>query len=104
MNPHDLQRRVRNLETLVGEGNLSSTQRDALRQEAGDLRRDLEPETMMGRWAFGGAAAGAVLPILGVVSGAVGGAAYALYRAQSDEIAGLRDRLDRVLEEVAFGR
>ena len=103
MNPHDLQRRVRNLETLVAEGNLSGAQRDAVRQEAGDLRRDLAPETMMSRWALGGAAAGAVLPILGVVSGAVGGAAYALYKAQSDEIADVRDRLDRVLEQVAFG-
>ena len=96
MNDQDLERRIHTLETLVTGPSLGADQRDALREEVAALQTTLEPDTIIKRWAVGGAAAGAVLPVLGLFSGGAAGAIYGVYRSGRHDIATARERLARV--------
>jgi hypothetical protein len=101
MNVEELNRKIHNLETLAGEQNvMSSAQRAALRDEVQQLHDSLSMSKAVKSWALGGAAAGAVLPVLGLFSGGAAGAIYGAYRASRRDTVEARARLQRLLEAL----
>jgi hypothetical protein len=101
MNVEELNRKIHNLETLAGEQTaMSSAQRSALRDEVQQLHDSLSMSKAVTNWAIGGAAAGAVLPVLGLFSGGAAGAIYGAYRANRRDVVEARERLQRLLHAL----
>jgi hypothetical protein len=99
MNTEELHRKIHNLETLAGEhATMTPAQRGALRDEVQQLHESLSLSKAVKSWALGGAAAGAVLPVLGLFTGGAAGAIYGAYRANRLEVTQARERLQRLLE------
>lgn len=101
MNIEDVQRKVHNLETLAAQPTLSPSQRSVLSDEVRQVLDELQVERAMKNWAAGGAAAGAVLPVLGLISGGAAGALYGAYKMNRPEIVDARERLQRLLVQLA---
>jgi hypothetical protein len=98
MNTEELNRKIHNLETLAADLQvMNGPQRSALRDEVQTLHDSLKLETAVKKWTIGGAAAGAVLPVLGLFSGGAAGAIYGAYRASRGETVEARSRLERLL-------
>jgi hypothetical protein len=100
MNAQQLSHRVQNFETIAAQELLSAEQRAALREEVSALHETLDPAKTVKRYALGGAAAGVVLPVVGIFSGGALGALYGAYESQRGEIGDVRRRLEALQEQL----
>jgi hypothetical protein len=102
MNIEELTRKVRNYELLAAHaGSMTYEQRAALREEVAELHDAISPSRTMTKYALGGAAAGAVLPVLGLLSGGAAGALWGAVRAHGSEVSDARRRLAQLLEVLS---
>ena len=101
MNVEEMNRKVHNLETLAAQPMLSPTQRSVLSQEVQQVLDELKVDRSVKNWAAGGAAAGAVLPVLGLITGGAAGAIYGAYKMNRPEVVEARERLQRLLVQLA---
>lgn len=101
MNAQELTRKVRNFETIASQELLSAQQRAALREEVSQLHEDISPSATVTKYAVGGAAAGVVLPIVGIFSGGAAGAVYGALQAHRGDVSDARRRLETLLTQLA---
>ena len=102
MNAQELARKVHNYETLAAESStMNDAQRAALRDEVVELLAAISPAKTMTKYAAGGAVAGAVLPVVGLISGGAAGALWGAYQSHRSDVTDARSRLERIL--VALG-
>jgi hypothetical protein len=76
---------------------MSGDERAALRDEVVELHESIRPSRTMTRYALGGAAAGAVLPVLGLLTGGAAGALWGAVRAHNGPVADARQRLEQLI-------
>lgn len=99
MSHDELARKIHNYEILAAE-TMTEIQRGALRDEVQQLHDAISPSRTMTKYALGGAAAGVVLPVVGLFSGGAAGALYGAVRAHGAEMTDARRRLTQLLEQL----
>ena len=84
-----------------GLSSMSGMQRARSRQELIDYYDSLDPDTMVKKYAAGGAVAAAILPGIGFIMGGLIGGAIAVVKSSDADLVAARERLGELIESLA---